>query len=181
MRTKMKCMLSGLMALILMLWLFSPVGVVARDVVTLEEADEAGELFRESLQEQSPGVLILEEREFFSQDELREMLIPQDVRELWWKWFSALDPETVDRLLSMQSLGHWFNDFPTTIHPTLHPERAMTQRELAAWIAEYRELGGINAFELEVVYYVNAVRAEHGLAPLTLCPIFLCRRGFQAN
>jgi len=51
-----------------------------------------------------------------------------------------------------------------------HPERAMTASELVAWNAEYDRLGGINAFELEVLYHINNVRAEHGLRPFALCP-----------
>ena len=53
---------------------------------------------------------------------------------------------------------------------TTHPNRPMTQGELQAWIQEYNSRGGINAFELEVLYLVNEIRAEHGLHPYILCP-----------
>jgi len=44
--------------------------------------------------------------------------------------------------------------------------RRLTDAELNAWIAEYRDLGGINAFELEIVRLINAERARYGLQPL---------------
>ena len=48
------------------------------------------------------------------------------------------------------------------------PNRLMTGDELNAWIEEYQELGGITAFELEVVDIINAERARYGLHPLTI-------------
>ena len=51
-----------------------------------------------------------------------------------------------------------------------HPKRAMTETELQAWIANYNRMGGVNSFELEVLYLTNAVRAEQGLQPLHFCP-----------
>jgi len=53
---------------------------------------------------------------------------------------------------------------------TPHPARRMTEHELQMWIHEYNKLGGVNAFELEVLYLVNEFRAEEGLHPLILCP-----------
>lgn len=49
----------------------------------------------------------------------------------------------------------------------------LTDNELAAWIDEYRALGGINAFELEVVRLINIERAEHGLHPLYIVPHYM--------
>jgi len=46
----------------------------------------------------------------------------------------------------------------------------MTGSELQAWIANYNRMGGVNLFELEVLYLTNAVRAEQGLQPLHFCP-----------
>jgi len=51
-----------------------------------------------------------------------------------------------------------------------HPNRTMTESELQAWIANYNRMGGVNLFELEVLYLTNAVRAEQGLQPLHFCP-----------
>jgi len=51
-----------------------------------------------------------------------------------------------------------------------HPDRAMTQQELVAWNQEYDSLGGMNVFELEVLYLINNIRIEHNLVPFILCP-----------
>jgi uncharacterized protein YkwD len=48
------------------------------------------------------------------------------------------------------------------------PNRRLTASERAAWISEYRELGGSNAFELEVIRLVNEIRASHGLSELEI-------------
>jgi len=50
------------------------------------------------------------------------------------------------------------------------PNRRVTDAELTAWSDEYWELGGINAFELEVVRLINIERAAYGLHPLALNP-----------
>jgi len=52
---------------------------------------------------------------------------------------------------------------------TTLPNRRVTDDELDAWIVEYHALGGINAFELEVIKLVNEYRAAHGLLPLKIC------------
>jgi len=46
----------------------------------------------------------------------------------------------------------------------------MTETELQTWIDDYSRLGGVNAFELEVLLLTNAARAEQGLQPLGFCP-----------
>jgi len=48
------------------------------------------------------------------------------------------------------------------------PTRRITDAEIATWIEEYRELGGINAFELEVVRLINEIRVGYGLNPLAI-------------
>jgi uncharacterized protein YkwD len=53
-----------------------------------------------------------------------------------------------------------------------HPERQMTAQELIAWNQEYDDLGGMNVFELEILYFVNRQRHENGLPSLTLYPNF---------
>jgi len=58
----------------------------------------------------------------------------------------------------------------TTISATPHPERMMTIAERDAWIEEYRELGGIHAYELRIIYDLNEVRVEQGLQPFAICP-----------
>ena len=50
------------------------------------------------------------------------------------------------------------------------PDRRPTSDELNQWIAEYHAMGGVNAFELEVLRLTNLERTNRGLAPLTLNP-----------
>ena len=49
------------------------------------------------------------------------------------------------------------------------PNRRITDTELETWIEEYAYLGGINAFELEVIRLINEIRADYGLHPLMIC------------
>jgi uncharacterized protein YkwD len=58
-----------------------------------------------------------------------------------------------------------------TRHAERHPFRQMTEREFQAWIKEYNDRGGINSFELEVLYLLNRIRITNGLEPFTLCPV----------
>jgi len=53
------------------------------------------------------------------------------------------------------------------------PNRRLTEAELAAWIAEYNEMGGVTALELAVVREINRVREYHGLHPLALDPTLM--------
>jgi uncharacterized protein YkwD len=50
------------------------------------------------------------------------------------------------------------------------PRRKLSESELAAWINEYNEMGGVTTFELSVVREINRVRAAYGLNPLALDP-----------
>jgi len=43
--------------------------------------------------------------------------------------------------------------------------RHITNAELAAWIEEYKSLGGLNAFELELIMLINEIRIGYGLNP----------------
>ena len=51
-----------------------------------------------------------------------------------------------------------------------HPDRPMTQQELAAWNQEYDDLGGMNNVELDALYLLNNIRREYNLPLFTLCP-----------
>ena len=51
-----------------------------------------------------------------------------------------------------------------------YPNRAMTEQELTAWNQEYDSLGGMNAFELEVLYYANQARINNNFTLFTVCP-----------
>jgi len=71
---------------------------------------------------------------------------------------------------------------PTPAHDTTTiPNRALTQSELNAWIANYHAQGGINAFELEVLELVNAERESRGLQPLNMSPTLMMAARFKAQ
>ena len=53
---------------------------------------------------------------------------------------------------------------------TVLPNRMLTQSELESWIDEYRNLGGVNAYELEIIRLINEIRASYGLNPLAISP-----------
>ena len=74
---------------------------------------------------------------------------------------------TSEELLSLIKTAPLHQD---TRSATPLPNRRITDMELETWIEEYIELGGINAFELEVVRLINEVRADYGLHPLAICP-----------
>lgn len=59
--------------------------------------------------------------------------------------------------------------------------RRMTEAELTAWSEEFWELGGINAFELEVVRLINIERAAEGLHPLALNPVLSMAARFHSQ
>jgi len=61
------------------------------------------------------------------------------------------------------------------------PDRRITDTELTAWSDEYWELGGINAFELEVVRLINIERAAYGLHPLALNPLLSMAARFHSH
>ena len=48
------------------------------------------------------------------------------------------------------------------------PNRRLTNAERNAWIDRYNELGGANAFELEIVRLINEIRTAHNLATLEI-------------
>jgi uncharacterized protein YkwD len=58
---------------------------------------------------------------------------------------------------------------------------AMTETEFATWTAEYFALGGINAFELEVIRLINAERAKLGLNPLAIMPHYMQAARFKSQ
>jgi len=60
------------------------------------------------------------------------------------------------------------------------PNRHLTPEERADWIAEYWEMGGPFAFELEVVRLINEVRLEHDLAYLQIdYPLMMAARFYS--
>ena len=89
--------------------------------------------------EAPPQHAVIRERQFFTQEELLEMI--------------ELAP-----------------DWSETLHSTPHPFRAMTPEEVAAWSKEYFEMGGLNAQELETIFWLNEERIAYGLPPFVVCP-----------
>ena len=53
------------------------------------------------------------------------------------------------------------------------PNRRLTEDELAAWVYEYVEMGGVTAFELAVIREINRVREYYGVRPLALDPALM--------
>jgi len=49
------------------------------------------------------------------------------------------------------------------------PNRRLTDAEMQAWIDEYWEMGGMRAFELEVIRLTNLERTSRGLNALEIC------------
>lgn len=60
-------------------------------------------------------------------------------------------------------------------------DRRVTDVELTAWIAEYWELGGVNAFELEMVRLINIERENHNLNPLAINPNLMMAARFHSQ
>ena len=112
-----------------------------------------------------PGRLVLDERTFFTQEELRDMIPPLEVRE----FFAAVEPRS-DLIFNQDIREKQRGYYPASWVSRPHPDRPMTPEELEEWIEEYRLLGGLNVFELEVIYLINQIRLDHDLVPLTICP-----------
>jgi len=72
-------------------------------------------------------------------------------------------------------------DITETRSPNTLADRRITEVELAAWIAEYWELGGVNAFELEVVKLINIERENVGLNPLAIEPQLMMAARFHSQ
>ena len=53
------------------------------------------------------------------------------------------------------------------------PNRRLTEYELATWVDEYDEMGGVTAFELAVVREINRIREYYGLRPLAIDPALM--------
>jgi len=61
------------------------------------------------------------------------------------------------------------------------PNRQLTDSEMTAWVAEYWEMGGASAFELEVVRLVNEERSTRGLSVLEIDYMFMMPARFYAQ
>lgn len=61
------------------------------------------------------------------------------------------------------------------------PERYLSESELSEWITGYVALGGVNAFELEVVRLVNIERERVGARPLAICPYMMMAARFKTQ
>ena len=61
------------------------------------------------------------------------------------------------------------------------PNRRLTDAERQAWIDNYNAMGGATALELEVIRQVNLVRAEHGLAQVSIDPALMKAARFYSQ
>ena len=163
-----KKFLSVLMTLVLITGLIGPVGVLSQEIEP--EPPPFPMPYRRlfgfaegEMPTEIPGRLVLTERTFFTQEQLREMIPPLEVRTR----FQGMS----DRALVFDLPDGYLNShYPPSWVSRPHPDRRMTDQELSEWIEEYKLLGGLNVFELEVIYLINGIRAEHGLTQLTICP-----------
>ncbi|MCL2216969.1 MAG: CAP domain-containing protein [Defluviitaleaceae bacterium] len=62
----------------------------------------------------------------------------------------------------------WQAPFLYTTSAITLPNRRFTDAERQNWIAEYADMGGASAFELEAIRIINNVRREHGLVELQI-------------
>jgi uncharacterized protein YkwD len=79
---------------------------------------------------------------------------------------------TDDELTSLIESAQHQTPMDTRRNMTLSRKR-LTETELAAWINDYKEMGGATAFELSVVLEINRVREQHGLSLLALDPVLM--------
>jgi len=77
--------------------------------------------------------------------------------------------------------NEWRESVESTMSDIQLPNRRLTESEQSTWRAEYQTLGGMNAFELEVVRLVNEIRVDHGLQQLVIDPVFSEAARFYAQ
>ena len=61
------------------------------------------------------------------------------------------------------------------------PSRRLTAEELGVWVNEYAELGGVNAYELEVARLINIEREARGLSQLAIDPVLMMSARFKSQ
>jgi len=71
--------------------------------------------------------------------------------------------------------------FLYTLSSITLPNRQLTESERAEWIAEYWEMGGASAFELEVIRLVNEERIAYGLNALQIDYVFMTAARFYSQ
>lgn len=81
----------------------------------------------------------------------------------------------------LQELTENAPDFTETRSTTILANRRITESELTAWIEEYWELGGVNAFELEVLRLINIEREKYNLQPLAIDPNLMMAARFHSQ
>ena len=81
----------------------------------------------------------------------------------------------------LQTLAETAPDIYETRSALIMPGRRVTDDELAAWSDEYWELGGLNAFELEVIRLINIERAARHLQPLAVDPLLSMAARFHST
>jgi len=77
--------------------------------------------------------------------------------------------------------NNWLTALENTQSSITLPNRRLTDAERNAWIAEYHQMGGANAFEIEVVRLTNEIRAVHGVPPLATDPILMMVARFHTQ
>ena len=75
------------------------------------------------------------------------------------------------------TLEQFFDMFAVVL---LHQYR-LNEEQVAEWIANFKETGGISQVELDLLHYTNIERARVGVAPLALCPTLSMAARFKAE
>ena len=81
----------------------------------------------------------------------------------------------------LQALAEAAPDIYETRSALTMPGRRVTDAELIAWSDEYWELGGLNAFELEVIRLINIERVARRLPPLAVDPLLSMAARFHST
>jgi len=85
---------------------------------------------------------------------------------------------TNEQLVQMaeEAPGHWLTRSAITL-----TNSRIADDGLALWIEEYAEIGGANAFELEVIRLINIERIREGLAPLAVDQSLMMAARFKSQ
>jgi len=81
---------------------------------------------------------------------------------------SSVRTQATPAATTLDEVAYWRAHIESTQSQIRLPNRQLTVAERAAWISEYHELGGANAFELEIIRLVNEIRREYGLNELEI-------------
>jgi len=95
---------------------------------------------------------------------------------------------SVDGFVDVNGIGprnytdsQWLESRDSTMSAIQLPNRRLTEAEQNTWRNEYQSLGGMNAFEMEIVRLVNEIRVYHRLTQLHIDTVFSEAARFYAQ